>query len=216
MQTVIVVDDHPIVRQGLVRLIAEEPGLRVVGEAEDGATAMRIVRSAVPSLALVDLSLKNSSGIELIKEITSQFPSVRVLVVSLHDESIYAERALRAGARGFIMKTEATDNVLVAIKEVLAGRIYLSQKLNSDLLRLHLSHDRSARAGMGIDSLTDRELEVLHLLGEGKGTGLIAHALNLSVKTVETYKAHLKRKLNVKDSAALMQFAIRISSEHVL
>jgi len=209
MQTIVVVDDHPIVRQGLIRLIASEPDLRVVGEAEDSDSALEVVRAELPSLVLVDLSLKNSSGIELIKDIATMLPASRVLVVSLHEESIYAERALRAGARGFIMKSEAIDNVLVAIKEVVAGNIYLSPSLKSKLLGLQFSHQGSAKTTTGIESLSDREVEVLQLLGEGKGPGIIAQALNLSVKTVETYKSHIKQKLNLNDTTALVQYAVK-------
>ena len=209
MQTIVVVDDHPIVRQGLIRLIASEPDLHVVGEAEDSDSALEVVRAELPSLVLVDLSLKNSSGIELIKDIATMLPASRVLVVSLHEESIYAERALRAGARGFIMKSEAIDNVLVAIKEVVAGNIYLSPSLKSKLLGLQFSHQGSAKTTTGIESLSDREVEVLQLLGEGKGPGIIAQALNLSVKTVETYKSHIKQKLNLNDTTALVQYAVK-------
>jgi len=209
MQTIVVVDDHPIVRQGLIRLIASQPDLQVVGEAEDSDSALEIVRAELPSLVLVDLSLKNSSGIELIKDITTTLPTTRVLVVSLHDESVYAERALRAGARGFIMKTEAIDNVLIAIKEVVAGGIYLSPSLRSALLGLQFSHQGSGKTTSGFESLSDRELEVLQLLGEGKGPGIIAQALNLSVKTVETYKSHIKQKLSLKDTTALVQYAVK-------
>ncbi len=209
MQTIVVVDDHPIVRQGLIRLISSEPNLRVVGEAEDSDSALDVVRVEHPSLVLVDLSLKNSSGIELIKDIAALAPEAKVLVVSLHDESVYAERALRAGARGFVMKSEAIDDVLVAIKVVVSGGVYLSPSLKSELIDLQFSHQGSARATTGIESLSDRELEVLQLLGEGKGPGIIAQALNLSVKTVETYKSHLKQKLNLKDTTALVQYAVK-------
>ncbi len=209
MQTIVVVDDHPIVRQGLIRLIASEPDFRVVGEAEDSDSALQLVRAVLPSLALVDLSLKNSSGIELVKDITALLPAVKVLVVSLHEESVYAERALRAGALGFIMKSEAINNILVAIKEVVAGHIYLSPSLKTELLGLQFSHQGSARTSTGIESLSDREVEVLQLLGEGKGPGLIAEALNLSVKTVETYKSHIKQKLNLRDTTALVQYAVK-------
>ncbi len=212
---IIVADDHPIVRQGLIQMIAQEPDLSVVGEASDAAQALKLIAERKPDLAIVDLSFKEGNGLDLIKEIAAMYPRVRVLVVSLHDERLYAERSLRAGARGYVMKTEATDDMMFAVREVLAGRVYLSPAFSSELLAAYTSSPAGGTPRRGqelfpaIDSLSDRELEVFQLIGLGRGTSTIAKALNLSVKTVETYRSHLKRKLNLRDSAELVQYAVK-------
>ncbi|MCK4541911.1 MAG: response regulator transcription factor [Spirochaetales bacterium] len=207
IRSVFLVEDHPIVRQGFVQLIEQENDLKVIGEAEDAATALQLITHTSPDIALVDLSLKNSNGIELIKDLNKQCPKVPILVVSLHDENLYAERCLRAGARGFIMKTEATDNVMTAIRLVLSGEIYLSPAMRNRMLSRFTTRGDVDRDSV-LESLSDREFEVFQLMGKGQKTRIIADKLNLSVKTIETYKAHLKTKLNLEDATGLIQVAI--------
>ncbi|MBN2508722.1 MAG: response regulator transcription factor [Spirochaetales bacterium] len=207
MKKVVIIDDHPIVRQGFVLLINQEEDLEVVGEAEDAPGAVSVVREKSPDLALVDLSLKNSNGLELIKDLKVILPELIVLVVSLHDEEVYAERALRAGAKGFIMKAEATDNVMTAIREVLQGGVYLSNAMRSKILH-SLSGGGGGREKNITELLSDREFEVFQLIGNGLNTRNIAHKLNLSIKTIETYKSHLKTKLNLQDATEMIQYAV--------
>lgn len=204
---VVVIDDHPIVRQGFVQLINMEDDLEVVGEAETASEGLQVLSNKRPDLALIDLSLKDSNGLELIKDVIHVVPGLLILVVSLHDENIYAERALRAGAKGFIMKAEATDNVMTAIRQVLNGNIYLSNDLKLKLVEKITTGNNKA-AISPIDVLSDRELEVFQLIGKGQKTRSIAESLNLSVKTIETYKSHLKLKLNLHDGTELIQRAV--------
>ncbi len=207
---VVIVDDHPIVRQGFKQLIDAVPDLEVVGEADDAATALSLIASELPDLALVDLSLKDRSGLELIKDMRKSYPSVLILVVSLHDENVYAERAIRAGARGFVMKAEAVDNIIVAIRQIFNGGVYLSSKMRSRIVEkvagLKTPSDESI-----LHTLSDREFEIFQLVGKGYKTSSIASTLNLSIKTVETYKSHIKQKLKLKDATELMQNAIEWS-----
>lgn len=204
---IVIVDDHPIIRQGFAQLINQEEDLAVIGEAEDAPGAVELIEETKPDLALVDLSLKNSNGIELIKDLGKIQPELKVLVISLHDESVYAERALRAGARGFIMKAEATESVMTAIRMVLRGEIYLSEKMRNHLLS-SMTGGGSSRALSPTELLSDRELEVFQAIGRGASTREIAESLCLSVKTIETYKSHLKQKLDLKNSTELMQVAV--------
>jgi DNA-binding NarL/FixJ family response regulator len=204
---IVVVDDHPIVRQGLVQMVNREPDLEVCAEAETAAEALKAVAATKPDLAVVDLCLKGASGLELLKDLKVRHPKLPVLVLSMYDESIYAERALRAGARGYMMKEEAAEQVLVAIRRVLGGQIYLSEMMASRLL--HLFVDGRADAGTSpTDRLSDRELEVFQLIGNGLGNSQIAAKLHLSTKTIETYRAHIKEKLHLQDSAELLRAAI--------
>ncbi len=203
---IVLIDDHPIIRQGFTLLINQEEDLTVVGEAEDAGSAIALVEEQVPDLALVDLSLKNSNGIELIKDLSRLHPELLMLVISLHDESVYAERSLRAGAHGFIMKAEATENVMTAIRVVLQGEIYLSDKMRHHMLRSMAGG--SQRKTSATDHLSDRELEVFQSIGRGESTREIAENLNLSVKTIETYKSHLKQKLDLRNSTELLQYAV--------
>ena len=207
MKKVIIVDDHPIVRQGFVLLINQEEDLEVIGEAEDAPGAVSLVQNTKPDLALVDLSLKNSNGLELIKDLKVILPELLILVVSLHDEDVYAERALRAGAKGFIMKAEATDNVMTAIREVLMGGVYLSNSMRSKILN-NLSGGSVKNVQNVTELLSDREFEVFQLIGNGLNTRNIAQKLNLSIKTIETYKSHLKNKLNLQDATEMIQYAV--------
>jgi DNA-binding NarL/FixJ family response regulator len=205
---VIIVDDHPIVRGGLAELINHEDGLVVCGQAEDAPEAMRIIKALKPGMAIVDISLKESSGLELIKDIKATYPNLAILALSMHDESLYAERALRAGAMGYIMKAEATENVITAIRKVLSGQIYVSDKMSAKMVRKLIGGGPDVGAS-AIEKLSDRELEVFSLIGQGYGTRKIAERLHLSIKTIETYRAHIKEKLNLGDASELLKYAIQ-------
>jgi len=205
---IVIIDDHPIVRQGFTQLINQEDDLTVVGEAEDAAGAFELIERIKPDLALIDLSLKNSNGIELIKDLSRMYPDFLMLVISLHEESVYAERSLRAGAKGFIMKAEATENVMTAIRAVLRGDIYLSDGMRNRLLHSITSGGNLRKDKKIEEYLSDRELQVLQAVGRGESTKAIAEDLNLSIKTIETYKSHLKQKLSLRNSTELMQYAV--------
>ena len=207
-RTVFVIDDHPIVREGLTQLINREPDLIVCGTAEDIYEALKAMQTLKPDIALADISLKGADGIELIKNLKIRMPALPVLVLSIHDESIYAPRALRAGARGFIMKQEATENVLLALRRVLSGEIYLSKRMANKMLQQFVGAPGTAQK-FSIDRLSDRELEVFRLIGQGHGTRRIAEELRLSVKTVESYREHIKEKMTLSDASELVQHAIQ-------
>ena len=204
---VLVVDDHPIVRERLAELINREPDLLVCGEAEDAIQAMERAAAVSPDIAIVDISLKDTYGIELIKQLKAGYPSLPVLVLSMHDESLYAERALRAGAKGYITKQEATKQILTAIRRVLNGGVYVSEKL-ADLILQRVSGGPRGTAGSPAERLSDRELEVFQLLGEGMPVKQIAKNLHVSVKTIETHREHIKDKLGFKTSSELLRYAI--------
>lgn len=205
---ILIVDDHPIVRQGLVQMLGHEPDMEACGEAESAAEALKAIAAAAPDAAIVDLSLKDSSGLELLKDIRVRYPRLPVLVLSVYDESMYAERALRAGARGYMMKEEAAEKVVTAIRRILAGQIYLSEAMASRLL--HVLVDGRPAAGLSpAERLSDRELEVFQLIGQGFGNTEIARRLHLSPKTVETYRGHIKEKLNLSGATELLQHAIQ-------
>lgn len=205
---ILLVDDHPIVRQGLAEMIDQEPDLMVCGTAEDVHKALDAVEKYRPDLVIADISLKGSNGIELLKNIKVRFPRTLVLVLSMHDESLYAVRALRAGAAGYIMKQEATEKVLTAIRQVVSGEIYLSEKMEKKMMH-QLVGGRITRTGSPIEDLSDRELEVFGLIGQGHGTRQIAEELHLSIKTIESHRAHIKEKLNLKNATELVQHAIQ-------
>jgi DNA-binding NarL/FixJ family response regulator len=205
---IIIVDDHPIVRQGLAQLIDQEADLHICGQAEDAHQAMRAIRELSPDLVIVDVTLRTTSGIDLIKDIKIQFPEVPVLTLSMHDEALYAERALRAGAKGYIMKQEATEEVVTAIRRVLAGTVYVSQGMAAKMVST-IAAGASEKGSSPVDRLSDRELEVFRLIGEGFGTREMAEKLHLSVKTIETYRAHIKDKLSLQDANELLRAAIR-------
>ncbi len=205
---IVIVDDHPIVRQGLAQLIEQEDDLHICGQAEDAHEAIRAIRELNPDLVIVDISLRTSSGIDLIKDIKAQFPALPVLTLSMHDEALYAERALRAGARGYIMKQEAPEEVVTAIRRVLAGTTYVSQGMAAKMVNKIVAGPGEKNASP-VDRLSDRELEVFRLIGEGYGTREMAEKLYLSVKTIETYRAHIKEKLNLQDANELLRAAIR-------
>ncbi len=205
---ILIVDDYPIMRRGLVELIDQERDLAVCGEAESIASALDAIKQRSPQVVLVDLSLKNESGLELIKDIKLRYPKIMILVLSMHDEEIYAERVLRAGAHGYIMKQQATDQILAAIRRVLAGEFYLSDAMASKIVR-SVTGDRPAPTSSPVERLSDRELEVFRLIGAGLGTRQIAERFSRSIKTVETYREHIKLKLDLKDSSELVQNAIQ-------
>jgi DNA-binding NarL/FixJ family response regulator len=205
---VFVVDDHPIVRQGLSQLINREPDLMVCGEAEDARAALDAIAPLKPDILIVDVSLEGRDGIELLKTIRSQDSKLPVLMLSMHDESLYAERALRAGANGYIMKQEATDRVLIAIRQILGGEVYVSDRMAQKMMHHFIGRSGVARRST-MDELTDRELEVFRLIGQGHGTRQIAEELHLSVKTVESYYAHIKEKLALRNARELVQHAVQ-------
>jgi DNA-binding NarL/FixJ family response regulator len=204
---VFVVDDHPIVRQGLTLMINREPDLVVCGEAEEARGALDQIAATQPDIVLVDISLTGPDGIDLIKAIRARNANLPVLVLSMHDELIYAERALRAGANGYIMKQEATDRVLIAIRRILKGDVYLSDRAANRMAEQYV-RGGSAPSRPAVAVLSDRELEVFRLIGAGHGTRQIAEKLQLSIKTVETYQAHIKDKLSLRSARELVQHAI--------
>ncbi len=204
---VFVVDDHPIVRQGLALMINREPDLEVCGEAEDAHAAVAAIERLRPDVVVVDISLHGPDGIELVKTIRARDAHLPLLVLSMHDESIYAERALRAGAHGYIMKQEATERVLIAIRRILNGDVYLSDSAASRVVNQYVRGSAGAIPAP-VSVLSDRELEVFCLIGQGRGTREIADTLHLSVKTVETYQTHIKEKLSLRNARELVQHAI--------
>lgn len=204
---VLLVDDHPIVRQGLALLIDREADLSVCGEADGAHSAFHAITTLRPDIVVLDISLSGPDGLDVLKEIRMKASSLPVLILSMHDESIYAERAMRAGANGYIMKQEATEKVLVAIRRILQGEVYLSDRLTNAMLQQYVRGASSAKESPLVN-LTDRELEVFRLIGEGHGTRQIADELHLSVKTIESYQAHIKEKLALRNARELVQHAI--------
>src|ERR1700680_120762 len=205
---ILVVDDHPIIRQGLALMLNREADLVVCGEAEDATGAMLVMASARPDVLIVDISLNGPDGLDLLKNIRTTHPALPVLILSMHDESIYAERALRAGAKVYIMKQEATEKVLVAIRRILNGEIYVSERIANKMLK-HYITGASSLKNSSISDLSDRELEVFRLIGEGHGTRQIAEELNLGIRTVASSQAHIKEKLSLRSARELMQHAIQ-------
>ena len=205
---ILLVDDHPMVRERLAEIINRENDLAVCAEAADRQGAIEAVQTTQPDLAIIDLALKNSSGLELIKDLHARWPKLLMLVVSMHDELLYAERVLRAGARGYITKQEATRNILLAIRRVLNGNVYLNEKTATTVIA-RLTSKPQAGDGSIADLLTDRELQVFELTGNGLSTKEIAGQLGIDVKTVETYRVRIKDKLNLQGSSELLQLAIR-------
>jgi DNA-binding NarL/FixJ family response regulator len=205
---VLIVDDHAVLREGLALVINVQPDLVVCGEAANVAGGLQTAAAERPDIALIDLSLMGGSGLELVKDLKSQFPNLPTLVLSLHDEALYAERALRAGARGYIMKRASTADLLAAIRKVLDGQIYLSEMMGSVVVRQSFGNGESPTSADSLEQLSDRELEVFQLLGEGHGTREIAEQLKLSMKTISCYRQNIQTKLHLKDAAALVQRAI--------
>lgn len=203
---VFLVDDHPIVRRGLHFLIGLEPDLVVCGEADSRSAALEQIPKARPEVVVVDLALKNSSGLELVKDLRERFPKLKVLVFTMHDEPIYAERVLKAGAHGYVTKEEGAEKAVEAIRQVLRGKPYLTGRIAERMLETMTGFGRSQTAGT-VESLSDRELEVLGLIGKGLGSSEIARRLNLSVKTIESHREHIKAKLGLQRATELVRYA---------
>ena len=205
---VFIVDDHPLVREGLTNLINRQSDLVVCGEAKDSAEAIDGMTKERPDIAIIDISLTNESGLELIKQLVKQFPQVELIVLSMHDEALYAERALRAGARGYVMKHETSKNVLTSIRRVIGGDTYVSERI-VNRMALRLTSARRPVASSPVERLSDRELEIFQLLGQGRTPSEIARDLNLSLKTVQAYCARAKEKFGVTSLTQLLRAAIR-------
>jgi len=203
---VFLVDDHPVVRQGIRSVVDEEPDMAVCGEAESASEALRLIPERVPDVAVVDLSLKASSGLELIKDIRVRHPQLLVLVLSMRDEAFYAERVLRAGARGYVVKEEGCQLIVEAIRKVLKGQIYLSDHIASKMIGVYVGREKSAESP--IEQLTDRELQVFELIGRGIPTREIAVKLHLSVKTIDAHRENIKRKMGIESATELLKQAI--------
>ena len=209
---IVVVDDHPLFRHGLIQLLNSDDGFAVCGEASSAGEAMDIIRKVKPHLVIADLGLKGTNGIELTKMIIAEFPRIPVLILSMHDESLYAVRSLRAGARGYVTKQEALGSVLEAVREVMDGRTYLSPKMASQVIS-KVVVNRVAPDEEITDRLSDPELEVLEMIGAGKEVKAIAKTLNLSPKTVETHRTHIKEKLNLQNARQVARFATQWVAE---
>ena len=207
---IFIVDDHPMMRQGLAQLIGVEPDLVVCGEAETAERALDSIGALKPDLVLADISLPGKNGLELIKDFQAMQPGLAVLVISMHDESLYAERVLRAGGRGYIMKQEGGKKLMQAIRQVLEGKIYVSEKMSADILEM-FSGRRAGAKNSPVEKLTDREFEVFQFIAQGKGTRDIAEKLHLSVKTVEVHRANIKAKLKLQSASELIHYAVRWS-----
>ena len=206
----VIVDDHPIVRRGIQSLISQEPDLEICGEAAGAAEALGVIRTTHPDAVVIDISLNGTDGIELTKSVRAEFAKLPILIMSMHDESIYAERVLRCGASGYVMKQEIADHVVNALRTILKGEIYVSGPVRQALLG-RISGKAETATGSPIDCLSDRELEVFRLIGQGQGTRQIAENLHLSVKTIETYRAHIKEKLNIDNATELVRSAVQFS-----
>jgi DNA-binding NarL/FixJ family response regulator len=204
----LVLDDHPVFRQGLGALIRSDERYEVFAEVGTPEEALAALERGVPDIALVDISLPGHNGLDLVKSLKAAHPEMQVLIISMHDEVVYAERALKAGARGYVMKQEAASVVLDAIKTVLSGKIYVSAAMRDRLLETMFNRRESAEAA-SVERLSDRELEVLELIGQGYGAAETAKALNLSVKTVNAYRDHIKIKLRLDGAGELRRFAVK-------
>lgn len=204
---ILIVDDHPIFRKGIAMLLEHEHDIIICGEAETAAEALGLVERHEFELVIADISLKDINGIELVKSLKVLKPHLPVLVLSMHDESLYAERALRAGARGYLMKQAPPDQVVAAIRHVLSGELYLSAAANLLMLNSFVT-GRDSNSKSSVEKLSDRELEIFELLGQGRGTSMIAHDLRLSVKTVEAHRSHIKTKLGIHTAPELVRAAV--------
>lgn len=207
--SVLVVDDHPILRHGVAELLNREPDLACTGEADSAEQALMLLEADHFDLAVIDVSLPGVSGVELVKTMKLRHPEVAALVISMHDETLYAERALRAGARGYLMKQEATRQIVTALRRIRTGQLYMSERLQARLLERVIDQPDPARSGSALETLSDRELEVLRLIGRGLKAGEIAQRLNRSVNTVDAHRANIKRKLKLRTGAELTRVAIR-------
>ncbi|MGA0254129.1 MAG: response regulator transcription factor [Rhodothermales bacterium] len=208
MIKIVIIDDHPLMRKGLAMSLESEADIRVAAQAASAEDGLGIIEAEDPDLVVVDISLPGMSGIELVKQVQAIRPEMKTLVVSRHDEALYAERAIRAGAKGYVMKLEAPDVMIKAVRRVMNGGIYVSEKVNERLL-MGMVSGNELLSQSPLDVLSDRELEVFELTGKGFGTREIAERLHLSVKTVESYRARIKTKLNLSNAAELMQHAVQ-------
>ncbi len=204
---VFLVDDHPIMRQGLTQLINHEPDLMVVGEANDAQSALGAILETTPDLVVIDISLPGKNGLELIKDIRAHVRNVALLVHSMHDEGLYVERVLRAGAQGYIMKQEGARKVIEAVRKVLTGEIYVSQAMSGKILEIFSG--RRPASEDPVESLSDRQFEIFQMIGQGKGTRAISEELNVSVKTVDAHRANIKEKLHLASGVELVRYAVR-------
>jgi DNA-binding NarL/FixJ family response regulator len=205
---IFLVEDHPVTRAGIAALVSRDPQLRVSGEADNAQVALDLILKHKPALVVIDIALKTSNGLELMKNLLAQLPDLPVLVMSMHDESLYAERAIRAGARGYLMKNEAVENIIVAIRTILKGELYFSERIKGKLLN-GAAGKRRGESLFPLETLSDREMEVFQLIGNGFATREIAARLKLSAKTIDSYREHLKVKLSLENSAELVRHAVR-------
>lgn len=209
-KSILIVDDHPVFRAGLTALVNLESDLAIAGEAHDAVQAMSAIESLRPDLVLMDMSLPGKSGLELLKDVRAMHPGLPVLIISMHDEAIYAERVLKAGGRGYIMKQAGPDKVIEAVRRVLEGRVFVSERISAQILdAISDSRGKSAGSGASTSKLTDREFEVLGLIGQGKEPNEIARLLHLSIKTVDTHRGHIKEKLGLRNGTELIHYATR-------
>lgn len=204
---ILLVDDHPVLREGFARLINFEADLNVCGQVGSAEECLSVIQEEQPDLVIVDISLGGTSGLELTKQIRALYPEMPVLILSMHEESLYAERAVRAGARGYVVKKAATTVIIDAIRQVLQGEMYLSEKMRTEVINQYLRRGTGGRRS-SMEQLTDRELEVFQLIGNGLGSRQIASQLNLSIKTVETHRAHIKEKLGLQSNTELVRHAV--------
>jgi DNA-binding NarL/FixJ family response regulator len=207
VRRVLIVDDHPIVRQGLRRIMENEEDLLVCGEAETSRDARTAIKELNPDVMIADISLKQSDGIELVRDVRAHYPRLPILVLSMHDEAIYAERILSAGANGYIMKQAASELFLLALRRVLEGGIYVSEVIGNSMIQKFAAGGSYVSANP-IDRLSNRELQILHMIGKGMSTRETAGSLNLSIKTVESHRQRIKRKLNLNTGTQLVQYAV--------
>jgi DNA-binding NarL/FixJ family response regulator len=212
---ILIVDDHPLFRHGIADLINAEADMEVCGQADNAPSALEGIRNLAPDLVTIDISLRGANGIELVKSIKAEHARLPLLVLSMHDESLFALRALRAGARGYIMKQEALDRVMSAVRQVLRGELYVSPSMSGRMIE-EFVQGASGGGSSVADKLTDRELEILQLIGQGHGVQQIARELNLSAKTVETHRAHIKEKLNFQTARELARFAVQWVDQQVV
>jgi DNA-binding NarL/FixJ family response regulator len=212
---ILLIDDHPLLRTGIGQLISQQKDFAICGEVDDSLKALDAIQDKNPDIVILDITLKKMSGIEVLKHIKVRFPKVKVLILSMHDETLYAPRALRAGASGYIMKQEAAENVIAALRKINSGEVYISERMATQMLS-RMVGGRATPISSPVDLLSDRELEVFTLLGRGDGTRDIAEKLNLSVKTIESHRAHIKEKLNLKNATELVRHAVQwVASETI-
>jgi DNA-binding NarL/FixJ family response regulator len=210
-----IVDDHPLVRQGLSQIVASEADMEICGEAEDSPSAIRGIGEANPDAIIVDISLKGANGLELIKNLKAIHEDIPILVFSMHDETIYAQRALRAGAKAYVMKKESPSKVVDAIRKIIQGEIYVSPSVADQVLHQIVNGPGNVSTSP-VDRLTDRELEVVQLIGRGLSSREIAESLHLSVKTIESHRAHVKEKLSLRNATELVQFSVQWVDQQVM